>query len=153
MPAMPLSYLYTFFAIIAVSSLLLAAFIDYTGAIRFAAETRKLKNLMDYVAAKAAELITLAAATNSSAETFIQAPPTIGETQYWLRLQNDSSKTWLEGGFGNVPTEETELYVYLPGKASASGDYVSGYGAIRLACLTSLNTPCLKLSSLSLKGG
>jgi len=153
MPAITPSYLYTFFAIIAVSSILVVSFMDYAGAIRFSAETRRLKNLMDYVAAKATELLTLATTTNSTAETFIQAPSTIGNTQYWLRLQNDSSKAWLEGGLGNLPTEETELRVYLPGKASASGYHIGGYGAIRLLCLVSSNIPHLQLSSSTLNGG
>jgi hypothetical protein len=153
MPAITPGYLYTFFAIIAVSSILVVSFMDYAGAIRFSAETRRLKNLMDYVAAKATELLTLAITTNSTAEIFIQAPSIIGDTQYWLRLRNDSSKAWLEGGLGNLPTEATELRVYLPGKASASGYHIGGYGAIRLICLASSNIPHLQLSSSTLNGG
>lgn len=153
MPAITPSYLYTFFAIIAVSSILVFSFMDYAGAIRFSAETRRLKNLMDCVAAKATELLTLTATTNATAETFIQTPASIGNAQYWLRLRNDSSKAWLEGGLGNLPTEEAELRVYLPSKASTSGYYIGGYGAIRLVCLLSSNIPHLQLSSSTLNGG
>lgn len=153
MPAITPGYLYTFFAIIAVSSILVVSFTDYAGAMRFSAETRRLKNLMDHVAAKATELLTLAAATNATAETFIQTPASIGNSQYWLRLRNDSSKAWLEGGLGNLPIEETELRVYLPGKASASGYYIGGYGAIRIICLISSPTPHIHLLSSTLNGG
>jgi len=55
MPAITPGHLYTFFAIIAVSSILLVSFMDYAGVIRLSAETQRLKNLMDYVAAKATE--------------------------------------------------------------------------------------------------
>ncbi len=85
MPTITPSYLYTFFAVMVVSSILVASFMDYSGVIRFSAETRKLKNLMDHVAAETTELLNLAAA-NATAETFIQAPAAIGNTQYWLRL-------------------------------------------------------------------
>ncbi|MEM2911252.1 MAG: hypothetical protein QW146_01940 [Candidatus Bathyarchaeia archaeon] len=147
MPAITPGYLYTFFALIAVSSVLMVSFMDYSGAIRLSAEKRSLKNLMDYVAAKATELLTLTETTNSTVETFIQAPSAIGNAQYWLRLQNDSSNTWLDGGLGNVPTEETELRVYLPSGTLASGYYIGGYGAIRLICFADRNAPHILLSS------
>lgn len=153
MPAITPSYIYTFFAIIAVTSILLVSFIGYVNAIRFSSETRKLKNLMDYIAAKTTELLTLATTTNASAEAFLQAPTTIGDKPYWLRLRNDSAKAWLEGGLGNTPTEATELRVYLPNKAIASGYYVSGYGAIRIACSVNAEVIQIQLSSSSPNGG
>lgn len=153
MPAIATSYLYTFFAVMVVSSILVASFMNYSGAIRFSAETRNLKNFMDYVAAETTELLSLAAASNATAEAFIQAPAAIGNTQYWLRLRNDSLKVWLEGGLGNLPTEDAELRVYLPGKASVSGFYISGYGAVHLVCFVNSSVPHLQISSSSLNGG
>ncbi|MGB9671794.1 MAG: hypothetical protein ACPL1Z_06295 [Candidatus Bathyarchaeales archaeon] len=153
MPTITSSYLYTFFAVIAVTNILLVSFIGYANAIRFSSETRKLKNLMDYVAAKTTELATLATATNASAEAFLQAPTAIGDKLYWLRLRNDSVKAWLEGGLGNTPTEAMELRVYLPSKALASGHYFSGYGAIRIACSVNADVIQIQLSSSSLNGG
>ncbi|MGQ9538418.1 MAG: hypothetical protein ACUVTE_02375 [Candidatus Bathycorpusculaceae bacterium] len=153
MPALTPSYLYTFFATIAVTSILLVSFMGYANAIRFSSETRKLKNLIEHVAAKATELLTLAAATNASAEAFLQAPAAIGEIQYWLRLNNDSARAWLEGGFGNAPTEATELRVYLPNKVLASGYYVSGYGAVRITCSVNADVVQIQLSSSSQNGG
>jgi hypothetical protein len=106
----------------------------YTNTLRAFSEVRKLKNLMDLLAAKTTELLTLAQTANATAETFVQMPTTIGSRQYWLQLRNDSVKAWVEGGFGDAPQEETELRVYIPKGVSASGYYVAGHGAARLLC-------------------
>ncbi|MEM1563266.1 MAG: hypothetical protein QW161_01150 [Candidatus Bathyarchaeia archaeon] len=154
MPAITPSYLYTFFAIIAVSSILLVSFMGYAGAIRFSSEMGKLKDLVDLVAAKATELISLAKAANTTAEAFIQAPAAIGDRQYWLMLKNDSLRVWVEGGLGNTPKEEAGVRVYLPSMALAYGYYVSGYGAILLKCSVNQEAkiPEVQLSGSSLNG-
>ncbi|MEM3873955.1 MAG: hypothetical protein QXU45_02350 [Candidatus Bathyarchaeia archaeon] len=154
MPAITPSYLYTFFAIIAVSGILLVSFMDYVNAIRLSSEMGKLRDLMDSVAAKATELIGLAKVTNATAEAFIQAPAAIGDRQYWLMLRNDTLRVWLKGGLGNTPKEEAGVCVYLPSMALASGYYVSGYGAIHLRCSISheMGIPEVQLSSSSLNG-
>ncbi|MBS7647707.1 MAG: hypothetical protein QXL91_00685 [Candidatus Bathyarchaeia archaeon] len=152
MPAITPGYLYTFFALIAVSSILLASFMDYANAIRFSSEVWKLRDLMDHVAAEATELLTMALTTNVSAETYIQAPAALGRQQYWLALRNDSVRAWLEGGFGDTPTEGGVLRVFLSCKAEASGCYVSGYGAIHLTCFTGAAAPRIVISSLSQTG-
>jgi len=127
---------------------------NYANAIRFSSEMGKLKDLMDSVAAKATELISLTKATNATTEAYIQAPAAIGDRQYWLMLRNDSSKVWLEGGMGNTPKEGAGMRVYLPSMALAYGCYVSGYGAIRLKCSVNHDAgiPEVQLSSLSLNG-
>jgi hypothetical protein len=89
---------------------------------------------VDLLAAKTTELLTLAQTTNATAETFMQMPTTIGDKRYWLQLGNDTAKAWVEGGFGDIPQETTELRVYIPKGVSASGYYVAGYGAARLIC-------------------
>ncbi|MCS7114243.1 MAG: hypothetical protein RMJ15_02220 [Nitrososphaerota archaeon] len=152
MPAITPGYLYTFFALIAISSILTVSFMNYAGVIRYSSEIRRLKNLMDYVAAKTTELLTIAETANATAEAFVQAPTMIGDKQYWLRLRNDSSRAWLEGGFGNKPAEDAHLRVYLQGMVSASGFYIGGYGAIRLKCFISAKTPHVLLSSSSVGG-
>jgi len=149
MPAITLSYLYTFFALIAVSSILLTTFMGYASAIRLSSETRKLAELMDCVAAESIRLLTLASALNASAETLIQAQASIGGRQYWIAFKNDSARVWLEGGFGNNPAENGEVRVYLPCTAEAHGFYVGGYGAICLKCSVEASTPRIAISSLS----
>jgi hypothetical protein len=149
LPSITPSYLYTFVALIAVSSLLIFSFMAYAEALRASSETRQLKNLMDYVAAESTELLTLALATNATSEAFLQMPASIGNKQYWLQFRNDSSKTLLEGGLGNVPMEGTELRIYLPKEASATGYYVGGYGAAHLKCYLDAEVPQIQLTSSS----
>lgn len=154
MPAITPSYLYTFFAIIAVSGILLVSFMDYAGAIRHSSEMGKLKDLVDLVAAKATELISLAKAANTTAEAFIEAPAAIGDRQYWLMLKNDSLRVWVEGGLGNMPKEGVGIRVYLPSMALAYGCYVGGYGAILLKCSVNqeVGIPEVQLLGSSLNG-
>jgi hypothetical protein len=149
LPAITPSYLYTFVALIAVSSLLVFSFMGYVDALRLSSEIKQLKNLTESVAAKGTELIMLAKTVNASTEAFVQMPTAIGDKQYWLRLLNDSAKVWLEGGLGSAPVDSTELRVYLPKEASATGYYVSGYGAICLECSLVSGVPQIQLTSSS----
>jgi hypothetical protein len=102
---------------------------------------------MDQIAAKSTELATLALTTNVSGEIYLQMPVAIGNKQYWIQLRNNSASAWVEGGFGSVPVNGTELLVYLPKEASASGYYVGGYGAACLACDVDVGVPQIQLKS------
>jgi hypothetical protein len=121
----------------------------YAEALRASSETTQLKNLMNSVAAKSTELLTLTLATNATSEAFLPMPTSIGNKQYWLRLRNDSAKAWLEGGVGYVPTEETRLHIYLQKEASAEGCYVGGYGAAHLKCCFNITVPQILLTKSS----
>jgi hypothetical protein len=132
---------------IAVSSLLIFSFMAYAEAIRFSSEARQLKNLLDHVVGKSTELVTLTLATNATAESFLQMPTSIGNRQYWLGLHNDSKSSWIEGGFGNIALEGTDLRVYLPKEATATGSYVSAHGAAHLSCNFSAGVPQLRLEN------
>jgi len=147
LPSITPGYLYTFVALIAISSMLIFSFMAYADTLRAPLEVKQLKNLMDYMAAKGTELLTLTSATNATTETFLQMPTRIGDRQYWLRLRNDSAKTWLEGGFGSTPTEGNELRVFLPKEVLAAGYYKGGYGAAHLKCHISDGLPQIILSS------
>ena len=149
MPSITPAYLYTFLALIAVSSLLVFSFIAYTDTIRAASEAKQLRNLMDIVSAKATELTTLTLTTNASAEAYLQMPTSIGSKQYWLQLRNDSSAVWLEGGLGNTQVEGGGLRIYLPKEAVATGQYSSGYGAAHLKCSMNGTVPYVMLTSFS----
>jgi len=152
LPSITPSYLYTLIALMAVSSLLVFSFMAYVDALRFSSEVKYLRNLMDYVATKSTELLTLTLTTNTTADTFLQMPATVGNKQYWFLLHNDSAKTWLEGGFGNTPLNGTDLRIYLPEEASATGYFISGYGAAHLKCYISSGVPQIQLTSSS-EGG
>jgi hypothetical protein len=149
MPLITPSYLYTFVALLAVSSLLVFSFIAYTDAVRFSSETRQLKSLMNRIAAKTTEMLTLTPTINVTLEVFIEMPPSIGKQQYWIRLQNDSAKAWLEGGLGEIPIEKTDLCVYLLKEVFVTGYYTAGHGAARLTCHVIDNVPNIQLTSFS----
>jgi hypothetical protein len=149
LPSITLGYLYTFAAIIAVSGLLVFSFMAYADALRVSSEVQELRNLMTYVAAKSSDLLTLTSVTNGTAKFTLQMPSTIGTKQYWLRLRNSSENAWLEGGLGDLPVEETELRIYLPKEASATGYYVGGYGAARLKCSLTGGVLQIQLTSSS----
>lgn len=128
-----------------VGSLLVFTFVDYADAFKSSSEVRRLKGLMDCVAAKGTELVALALGANASADAFIETPQTIGNKGYWLQLLNDSSKTWIEGGLGTTPFEGSDLRTYLPQKASGTGYYISGHGMIRLKCALDAGTAQIQL--------
>ncbi len=152
MPTIAPSYLYTFLAMIAVSTILVLSFMTYVSALRISSEAGQLSNLMDHLAAESTDLLTLALVTNTTIETFVQMPTLIGEKQYWLQLRNDSSTAWLEGGFGNQPIDGAALRVYLPQEASATGSYIGGYGAARLECEMNAGYLRIRLAGSSVVG-
>lgn len=147
MPSITVSYLYTFTALIAVSSLLIFSFMAYTNTLQAFSETKQLRNLINYVATKTTELLTLVLTTNASADAFLQMPQAVGNKQYWIKLSNDSAKTWVEGGLGNLPAEQTELWVFIPKEALATGHYIGGYGAAHLKCNANAGVPQIQLAS------
>ena len=147
MPSITVSYLYTFVALIAVSSLLVFSFMNYTETLRFSSEAKQLKNLMDTIAAKSTELLTLTMVTNATVEAYLQMPTTIGNKQYWIQLGNDSASAYVEGGFGNTPTKGADLRIQLPKQTAAKGYYIAGYGAVCLTCHPNAGVSQIQLNS------
>ena len=146
MPSIASSHLYTFLALTTVSVLLVCAFSIYTSTVRTIPEIEQLKNILDHVAAKGNELLTLMTTTNSTAQTIIQLPPTIGYREYWIRVQNDTSNVWVEGALGQLGEDGKKYQVFLPGKASTSGYHIGGYGPAMLECYMNGSIPQLNLS-------
>jgi type II secretory pathway pseudopilin PulG len=147
MPSITPSYLYTLVALIVVSSLLVLAFMAYADTLRYSSELRQLSSLVHRIASKITELQTLAIPDNSVSEIFVQMPTSIGNQQYWLQLQNDSARAWLEGGLGNVPIDETDLRVYLSSDSLATGYFIGGYGAAHLTCQKNVGVTRVLLES------
>lgn len=147
MPSTLSSHIYTLVALAAVSTILVATLNSYTTSLRATSEIEQLKNLLNHVAAKGNELLTIVAATNSSAQVFIQLPTTIGYKQYWLRARNDSSSAWLEGSLGQMTENGATHRVFLPQTTSASGYFVGGYGPAILGSYMNGSTPQLNLAS------
>lgn len=150
MPSIASTYLYNFLALTTVSILLVCSFSLYASTVRSLPEIEQLKNILDHVAAKGNELLTLVTATNSTVHTLIHLPSTIGHQEYWIRVRNDTSDAWVEGALGQIGENRTAYRVFLPRKASTSGYYMGGYGSAMLECY--MNGSILQLN-LGLAGG
>jgi len=148
LPSTLAGHIYTMVALVAIGTLLVTTLNSYTTTLKATSEAEQLKNILNHVAAKANELITIAAATNSSTRVFLQLPATIGYQQYWLRVRNDSSTAWLEGSLGQMVENEVLNQVFLPKGTSASGCFVGGYGPAVLESYMNGSTPQLNLASL-----
>lgn len=146
-PTIAPSYIYAFFALIAVSGILISTFAAYATTLRVIPEMEQLENLLNHVASKGCELITLTAATNSTSEAVLKLPPAIGNKQYWIRLRNESSKAWVEAALGSIHQGKVTSRVYLPKIVSALGNYSSGYGPAILEIFMSNSTVTLHLKT------
>ncbi len=147
MPTIAPSYIYAFFALVTVSSILISSFGAYAATLRTIPEREQLENLLKLIASKGYELITLTTAANSTSQAVLQLPTTIGTKQYWIRLSNESSKTWVEGALGLIHENSITNRVYFPKTISAYGNYSSGYGPAVLECYVNGTIITLHLTS------
>jgi hypothetical protein len=127
MPSIIPSYIQMFIAMIAVGTLLIFSFNSYAATLRFVPETEQLDNVLNYVAAKATELMT-STQTGTVAQLYLNLPTGIGNQQYWILLQNDTVQFWLMAGFGTDWNTTSSYKVFLPGNLIASGHHLSIYG-------------------------
>ncbi|MEM2560914.1 MAG: hypothetical protein QXT06_01095 [Candidatus Bathyarchaeia archaeon] len=134
MPAITPSYLYTFFAILVVGSILTLTFMNYAESVMVSVDVKELRGVINNVAAKIAELVNIVEGGNIAARAIIQVPASSNGKQYWLRLTSEQCKVWVEGYFGESPLRSPCLRTCIPVNASASGQYFGGYGAIILEC-------------------
>jgi len=148
LPSTVSSYIYTLVALTAVSALLLYSLNSYTLTLRNTSEVDQLRNILNGVAAKANEILTLVTDTNSSLTVYLNLPATIGDQQYWMRMRNDSSSAWVEGSLGQIFEGNVELRVFISPKASTSGYFISTEGQALLQGYVNGSTPQLKLTSL-----
>lgn len=147
MPAITPGYLYSFLALLAVSGLLVASFMAYANTLRSSSEAKTLKNLMDVIASRCTELLAMSASTSVQVETSIQIPRLLGNTMYWVRLRNDSSYAWVEGGLGDVVNDYAELRSYVPKDIFATGTQLSTSGMIVLECGVESGTTRLRMDN------
>ncbi|MDG6223428.1 MAG: hypothetical protein QCH99_09230 [Candidatus Bathyarchaeota archaeon] len=148
MPSIIPSYVYTFFALTIMGTLLICAFASFSVSVKQDVEIEQLKNLLQHVAAESCELISTTTSNNSTATLRLSMPSNLCEKSYWLQFRNDSSHAWVEGGLASTPVE-TSLKIYVPGTVTASGLYKSGYGFAELRCELQEGTVFLNLSEAS----
>ncbi len=133
MPSIIPSYIYTIFATVIVGTLVIGMCGLATGNIKQEAEKQQLSNIANYVAAKSLELSSNAIANNFTSTIVLDVPSLIGDKIYWIRFANDTSKTWVETGFGTIAVQ-TGYKTEIPFYASASGTVVSSSGLLLLNC-------------------
>jgi phosphodiesterase/alkaline phosphatase D-like protein len=133
MPSIIPSYIYTLFASIIVGTIVISACGLSTANVKYEVEKQQLSNIAEYVATESLELISHATAENLTATLHLNVPQLIGNQRYWIKVANDSSKTWVEAGFGTTAISSEQL-AYIPSEVAASGTYTSGSGAAILEC-------------------
>jgi hypothetical protein len=132
------NYIYTIFAMIIVGALIIGMAGLATSNLRQEAEKQQLSNIAGYVATKSLELASNAPTANSTSTVFLDIPTLIGAQRYWIRIANDSTKAWVETGFG-TSVFPSEHRTEIPLDMSASGTFVSGSGRAFLRCYSSFN--------------
>jgi hypothetical protein len=135
MPSIIPSYIYTIFASLIVGTLIIGMCALATSNIRQEAEKQQLSNIEEYVAAKSLELASNALANNLTSTVSLDLPNLIGNKIYWIRIANDSSKTWVEAGFGKIVVR-SEQKTEIPLEAFASGTHISSSRSASLHCYT-----------------
>jgi hypothetical protein len=135
------------FASIVVGALVICACGLSTASVRNEAETQQLISTAEHVATESLGLISDSptAVDNATSTIILNVPSSIGNKIYWIQLANDSSRAWVEVGFGTVP-QTSEKRVFIPSALHASGTFRSGYGAAILGCVTNTSGVYLTLS-------
>jgi len=151
MPTITPSYIYTFFAMLIVSSILISSFSAYVVALKTIPEIQQLENLLKHVASQGYRLITLTNVANSTSRVVLELPSAIGSKQYWFRLCNDSSRAWVEGALGPITKVNVGNQVPLPNMIVAIGNYSSVNGPAVLESYWDQTIPVLHLIAWSEK--
>ena len=133
MPSIIPSYIYTLFASIIVGTIVISACGLSTANVKYEAEKQQLSNIAEYVATESLELISHATAENLTATLHLNVPQLIGNQRYWIKIANDSAKTWVEVGFGTTAISSDQR-AYIPSEVAASGTYTSDSGGAILDC-------------------
>ena len=145
MPSIIPSYVYTLFASLIVGTIVISACGLSTVNVKHEAEKQQLSNIAEYVATESLELISYATAENLTSTIHLNVPQLIGNQRYWIKVSNDSARTWVEVGFGTTVLSSEQL-AYIPSEVVASGTYISGSGAALLECFSDSSGVQLTLS-------
>ena len=133
MPSIIPSYVYTLVASIIVGTIVVSVCGLSTLNIRANAEDQQLENIAKYIAVQSNELVLSATRDNVNSTVYLNVPSNIGNKQYWIQISNDTSKTWIEGGFG-IAGVNGEKLTLIASQVNASGIYSSYSGKIVLEC-------------------
>ncbi|MGF3522015.1 MAG: hypothetical protein ACQXXJ_02835 [Candidatus Bathyarchaeia archaeon] len=128
MPSIIPGYVYTLFASVIVGTLIVAACAFSVANVKREAEEQQLYSIAKYVAAKCVELTVSRQTENFTVTLRLDVPALIGNQRYCLHVANDSTRAWVEAGFGAVVLSG-QRRVDIPVTVAASGTYISGSGA------------------------
>ena len=91
------------------------------------AEEQQLSTIAKHVAVKSMQLASNAPTDNLTSTINLEVPAAIGNQRYWISIQNDSTRVWVEVGFGNTALQN-DITASIPSELAASGTYISGSG-------------------------
>ncbi|MCW4003119.1 MAG: hypothetical protein NWE95_04310 [Candidatus Bathyarchaeota archaeon] len=146
MPSIIPGYVYSLFAALVVGTIIVAACSAQTLGIKNDALNQQLTNIDEYVAVQSLTLLSQTSGNNYSAKQYLEIPSHIGNQIFWIRIANDSSRAWVESGFGTNATT-SQLCVYIPASVVASGTFISNSGRALLSCHFENQIAILTLSS------
>ena len=146
MPSNSIDYLHSLLALSIIGIILTASINSYCGLLKRSSEIKELKNVLERIESKVTYALLLLTENNATLTLKFQMPSRIGSQYYWIRIANDSSSAWIEGGFGiNSRTEGWEYRIYLPRKVYASGTFESRYSIAQLNCSIKGDVPQIVL--------
>ena len=146
MPSVSTSFLYSLITMLIVGTILTFSMIQYVNPLREMSEVNSLKDILNNIAGKAEECLVTVTEYNATSSIVVKLPLAVGNRDYWIRFSNDSSKAWLECGFGRPGEIVGQTYrVYLSRAVSASGIFEGRYEFALLNCSLSGYMPELIL--------
>jgi uncharacterized protein (DUF1697 family) len=120
MPSIIPGYVYSLFAALIVGTIIVAGCSAIMANVKNTAETQQLKNIETYVATQSAILINQAKTTDANSTLSLSVPTQIGNQQYWIRIENDSTSAWIEAGLGTTIVSSGQE-TYIPAQVEAQG--------------------------------
>ena len=145
MPSKSIDFLFSLLTLLAVGIILTASVNSYCGLLKASSENEELKALLENMRSEVIYALLILSEDNATLTLDIKMPHKIGDKYYWIRMSNDSSSAWIEGGFGISETAAYKCRMYLPGKISVSGIFKSRYVTARLVCYLSNSIPTVIL--------
>jgi len=133
LPSIIPSYVYTLFASIIVGTIIIATCGLSISNVRRQSEEQLLSNIANYVTSESMELLSKSQADNFTAATWLDLPSVIAGQTFWVQLNNDSSTSWVNVGFG-TSAEAIGHRTFIPSDVSASGTFISESGRALLQC-------------------
>jgi hypothetical protein len=137
--------MYSIFAALIVGTIIVTSCAVAMTSLRNDAVNQQLSNVDEYIATQSLTLINQVNENGQNATQVLDLPTAIGNQEYWVSLDNDSSSAWVESGFGSAAMQ-SEPEIYIPADVSASGAYVSGWGNALLQCCIQNQTVTLTLT-------